>query len=190
MYISDDIDYLPALDLVRGLFRAIWTFAIKLYAKIVSNVDLKLLTMLAKRSNTFWRIKLEYENDSLILIIIIQTTWRIQKPHRKKFWWKYIKNESRKSYLVNKEWSSIILVVSWSQTHFGFPHSFFTWRIRRDPKIIPEQLKLPWSVIFSSVFAQVNKRGSKLDLGSLLKRFLRLLTKVNTSIMSFISKLK
>ena len=49
----------------------------------------------------------------------MQKTFRTQKPYCKNFRWKYIKNESRKSYLVNKEQKARLPVVSQSDAHFG-----------------------------------------------------------------------
>ena len=36
----------------------------------------------------------------------------LKKPHSKTFWWKYIKNESWKSYLANKKQTTMFPVVS------------------------------------------------------------------------------
>ena len=59
------------------------------------------------------------------LILDIKTIIRLQKTHRKFFWWKNIKNESRKSNLDNEEYKAMFSVVFWSDAHFGFTHPFF-----------------------------------------------------------------
>ena len=55
----------------------------------------------------------------------VKTTFRPQKPHCEKVWWKHIKNERCKCYLCNKEQKAKFLVVSRSHVHFGFEHSLF-----------------------------------------------------------------
>ena len=46
-----------------------------------------------------------------LFILGIQTTFRLEKPQCKNFWWEYIKNESRK-VIKNKKQKSMFLVVS------------------------------------------------------------------------------
>ena len=58
------------------------------------------------------------------LILDIKTTFRLQKPHCKYFWWKHIKNENCKCYLGNKNQNAMLLVLSRSDVHFGFEHPF------------------------------------------------------------------
>ena len=64
--------------------------------------------------STFRCIRLKYENYSLR---DIQTIIRPQMLRCKKFRWKCIKNESRKSYLGDKEQKAMYPVVSRSDTH-------------------------------------------------------------------------
>ena len=60
------------------------------------------------------------------LILDVKTTFRLKKSHiAKNFWWKQVKNESRKCYLGNKEQKAIFLVVSRSDVHFSIEHTFF-----------------------------------------------------------------
>ena len=47
----ETFNYLPALEQVRRLFRVFETSTVELFAKIVSNVNLKPLTSLVKMSN-------------------------------------------------------------------------------------------------------------------------------------------
>ena len=46
-----------------------------------------------------WIIKIVFQKH---LILDVKTTFRLQKPHCKHFWWKDIKNESCKCYLGKK----------------------------------------------------------------------------------------
>ena len=54
--------------------------------------------------NNFRQMLLKYESFfERHLVLDIQATFRQQKPDCKDFQCKYIENENRKSYLVNKE---------------------------------------------------------------------------------------
>ena len=54
------------------------------------------------------------------LILDIETTFSLQKPHCKNFWWNYNKSESCKPYLGNKKQKLLFLVVSLSDVHMDF----------------------------------------------------------------------
>ena len=54
------------------------------------------------------------------LILDIETTFSLQKPHCKNFWWNYNKSESCKPYLRNKKQKLLFLVVSLSDVHMDF----------------------------------------------------------------------
>ena len=49
IYLPRDSEKLPALEYVKDAIRALQTSTMERFAKIVSNVDLKTLTVLAKR---------------------------------------------------------------------------------------------------------------------------------------------
>ena len=59
---------------------------------------------------------------------------KLQKPHCKKFWWTYNKNESCRSYLGNKKQKLMFTVVSRSDGHFGFECPSFVCPIVRASK--------------------------------------------------------
>ena len=61
------------------------------------------------------------------LILDFQTTFILQKPHCKNFWWNYNKKESCKPYLGNKEQKLLFQVVCQSDVHtdFDFARRFF-----------------------------------------------------------------
>ena len=68
-----------------------------------------------------WILKIVFEE-----VLDVKTTFRLKKSHiAKNFWWKQVKNESRKCYLGNKEQKAIFLVVSRSDLHFSIEHTFF-----------------------------------------------------------------
>ena len=68
-----------------------------------------------------WILKIVFEE-----VLDVKTTFRLKKSHiAKNFWWKQVKNESRKCYLGNKEQKAIFLVVSRSDVHFSIEHTFF-----------------------------------------------------------------
>ena len=59
-----------------------------------------------------------------------------QKPHCKNFWWKCIENESRQSYLGNKEQKATFSAVSRLDADFGFARQFFAYQTGRARKIM------------------------------------------------------
>ena len=73
------------------------------------------------------RMLLNYENlfFEVHLILDVKTTFRLQKACCEHFWWKHIKNEGCKCYLVNKEEKAMFLVVSQLDVYFGFELPIF-----------------------------------------------------------------
>ena len=74
------------------------------------------------------------------LILDIKTTFRLQKPHCKYFWWKHIKNENCKCYLGNKDQNAMLLVLSRSDVHFGFEHPFLCARSGAQIKLLARKI--------------------------------------------------
>ena len=91
------------------------------------------------------------------LILDIKTTIRLQKPHCKGFWWEVIWNKSCKFLLEQKEQKAMFLVVSRSDVHFGFDHSFFVCPNERESKIarLERNLSTPASVFKDSLFFRI-----------------------------------
>ena len=86
--------------------------------------------------NTFRQMRLKNENY-IHLILDIQTTLTLQRPHCKSFWWNYTKSENCKLHLGNREQKWLFLVVSPSTCTLTFilRTHFFECPIGRANKI-------------------------------------------------------
>ena len=66
---------------------------------------------------------------------------KLQKPYYKNLRWKYIKNESRKSYLGNTKQKQIFSAIFRLSAHFGFATPFYAEKNLHARKISYDEIK-------------------------------------------------